>query len=230
MEKVILVTGANKGIGFEIVNQLSKKGHKVILTSRDRKRGTQAVNRLAEEGLNVHFQQMDVINIEQVEATAKEVKTLFGKVDVLINNAGIMAKGDISMPDTDLSVWQQTMDINVNGPLIVSKTFIPIMPNGGRIINMSSGGGSMTDSVGGWSPSYCVSKSSLNALTRHMAYYLQNNGITVNAMCPGWVNTDMGGSSAPRTVYQGADTAVWLATKEDISTGKFWRDRKEIPW
>ena len=130
MEKVILVTGANKGIGFEIVNQLSEKGHKVILTSRDRKRGTQAVNRLAEEGLNVHFQQMDVTNIEQVEATAKEVKTLFGKIDVLINNAGIMAKGDISMPDTDLSVWQQTMDINVNGPLIVSKTFIPIMPNG----------------------------------------------------------------------------------------------------
>ncbi len=94
----------------------------------------------------------------------------------------------------------------------------------------SSGGGSMTDPIGGWSPAYCVSKSALNALTRHFAYELSSQKISVNAYCPGWVRTDMGGKSAPRSVEQGADTAVWLATADKIETGKFYRDRKIIPW
>ena len=117
------------------------------------------------------------------------------------------------------------------GPLRVTKDFLPFIPSGGRVIMISSGGGSMTDEVGGWWPAYCVSKSLLNAITRHLAYELSEKNISVNAVCPGWVKTEMGGRGAPRSVERGAETITWLATEAPLKlTGKFFRDRKEIPW
>lgn len=110
------------------------------------------------------------------------------------------------------------------------KYFVPFMQAGARIINTSSGGGSMTYPVEGWSPAYCVSKTALNALTRQLAHELAHRQIVVNAYCPGWVRTDMGGQAAPRSVQQGADTAVWLATANVRKTGKFFRDRSIILW
>lgn len=228
--KIILVTGSNKGIGFEIVRQLSKLGHTVILTARNEEKGAQAIETLKRENLSVHFITLDVTQEESIISATRKIKSEFGKLDVLINNAAILLKEDQSLTKEALSIFNQTMLTNVHAPLHMVKHFLPLIAKNGRIIMTSSGGGSMTDPVGGWSPAYCVSKSALNAITRHLAYDLSDKQIAVNAYCPGWVKTDMGGKSAPRNVEQGADTAVWLATSEMVSTGLFFRDRKVIPW
>lgn len=226
----ILVTGANKGIGFEVARQLATRKHNVVLTGRDSAKGKDAVDQLKEEGLDVHFLLLDVTDEASIKQGAKEVKEQFGKVDVLINNAAVLLREDQSLSYGSTEVFHKTMRTNVFGPLLMVRHFLSLIPDGGRIINTSSGGGSMSDPVGGWSPVYCVSKSALNAATRHLAYELASRNISVNAYCPGWVSTDTGGKSAPRTVERGADTAVWLATTAITETGKFFRDRKVIPW
>jgi NAD(P)-dependent dehydrogenase (short-subunit alcohol dehydrogenase family) len=229
-KKVILVTGANKGIGLEIVRQLAGKGYTVILTSRNEAKGIAAVAQLKNQGLSVDYVQMDITSEESIREAFTTVKAGFGKLDVLINNAAVLLKEDQSLLRNDLSILKQTIDSNAYAQLMVTKIFFPIISAGGRIIMTSSDGGSMSNSVGGWSPAYCVSKSFLNAITRHLAYELSNRKISVNAFDPGWVKTDMGGRSAPGSVEEGADTAVWLATTENISSGKFYRSRKEINW
>lgn len=228
--RTIVVTGANKGIGFEVVRQLARLKHNVILTARDNVKGNEAVYRLKDEGLDVHFLLLDVTDEASIKQAAQQVKKHSGKVDVLINNAAVLLREDQSLSADTAEVFHKTMRTNVFGPVQLVRQFLPLIPDGGRIINTSSGGGSMTDPVGGWSPVYCVSKSSLNAITRHLAHELSSRNISVNAYCPGWVKTDMGGKSAPRTVEQGADTAVWLATAAINHTGKFFRDREEILW
>jgi len=228
--KIILVTGASKGIGLEIVRQLSSQGHTVILTSRAADKGMAAQSQLRKENLSVDFVQMDITNEESVRGACNNVKSVFGKLDVLINNAAILLKDDHSLLKDDLSIIRQTVDSNSFAQLMVSRIFLPVMSSGGRIIMTSSGGGSMTDPVGGWSPAYCISKSFMNAITRHLACELGGRNIIVNAYDPGWVKTDMGGKSAPGNVESGADTAVWLATTETINTGKFYRSRKVIAW
>lgn len=229
-KKIILVTGSNKGIGFEIVRQLSKLGHIVILTARDEQKGVEAVAQLASENLSVHFIQLDIIDDQSINRAAEQVKLRFGKLDVLINNAAILLKEDQSLLRNNRNVIDQTIQSNALAQLAVIRAFEFLIPSGGRFIMTSSEGGSMTDPVGGWSPAYCISKSLLNAITRHVAHELHHRKISVTAFCPGWVKTDMGGKSAPRSVEQGADTAVWLSTVTEVSTGKFFRDRKEIPW
>ena len=229
-KKIILVTGSNKGIGFEMVRQLATQGHQVILTARDETKGIEAINKLKAEKLDVHFVQLDIVDNKSILSAFAKAKAQFGKLDVLINNAAILLKEDQSLLKGDASVFEKTLQANAFAQLDVTKQFHSIMPTGGRIIMTSSGGGSMSDPVGGWSPAYCVSKSLLGAITRHLAQELSSRNIAVNAFDPGWVKTDMGGSSAPRTVQQGADTAVWLATHEAIPTGKFFRDRKVIAW
>ncbi len=228
--KVMLVTGANKGIGFEIVRQLAKLGHQVILTARDQEKGREAQSKLKAENLTVHFLMLDIMNEESILQAFGKVKTDFSKVDVLINNAAILLKEDHSLLRNDSTVFEKTLQSNAFAQLAVTKQFQSIMSNGGRIIMTSSQGGSMSDPVGGWSPAYCVSKSLLGAITRHLAHELSNRSISVNAFDPGWVKTDMGGRSAPRTVSQGTNTAVWLASERAIPTGKFFRDNKVIPW
>ncbi len=229
-KKVILVTGANKGIGFEMVRQLIKQGHTVILSARHELRGKEAMDKLNQEKLNVHFVLLDLDVEESIRKAVVYVKEQFGRIDVLINNAAILQKQDQSLLQSDWVIIEQTINTNAQAQLKLVRYMLPLLVRGGRILMASSGGGSMTDPVGGWSPAYCISKSLLNAITRHLAYELEGKSITVNAYCPGWVQTDMGGKSAPRKVEQGADTAVWLATAETIPTGKFFRDRKEIPW
>lgn len=228
--RVILVTGANKGIGFEVVRQLSRLGHTVILAARDAKKGLEAQERLKMENLKVHFQPLDVTRESDIAALVEATKVHFGKLDVVINNAAVLVKEDYSVAFDSPMIFQETYETNVMGPVKLVSQILSLIPEGGRIINTSSGGGSMSDPVGGWSPAYCISKSALNAFTRHLAHELQPKKIAVNAYCPGWVKTDMGGKSAPRSVEQGADTAVWLATSEMKTTGKFFRDRKVIPW
>ncbi len=228
--KVILVTGSNKGIGFEVVRQLARLGHHVILAARDQAKGQQAAEKLLKENLTVHFIALDVTDEFSIRHAVEEVKRKFQHIDVLINNAAVLLREDQSVSVGTSEVFHTTMRTNVFGPVQMVRNFLPLISSGGRIIMTSSGGGSMSDPVGGWSPVYCVSKSSLNAVTRHFAYELADRNISVNAYCPGWVKTDMGGKSAPRTAEQGADTAVWLATAVISESGKFFRDRMVIPW
>jgi NAD(P)-dependent dehydrogenase (short-subunit alcohol dehydrogenase family) len=163
-------------------------------------------------------------------ASAADSLSKESSLDVIINNAGWSDKADKNLLRDPETLLNEIISINSLGPLRVARAFLPLLNPEARIINISSGGGSMTDPVGGWSPAYCVSKSLLNAITRHLAHSLEGRRISVNAMCPGWVKTDMGGRSAPRGVERGAETAVWLATVKQIGTGNFYRDRKVIPW
>jgi NAD(P)-dependent dehydrogenase (short-subunit alcohol dehydrogenase family) len=224
-KKTAIVTGANRGIGFEIAKQLAENNFNVIIAARNLKEGNAAA-----EKMGAHFLQLDLSDEKSIASFPSRLKENFGKIDVLVNNAGIIEKGDNDITRVSSAIIHATLATNAIGPLLLTQALLPLMNPGARVINISSGGGSMTDPVGGWSPVYCTSKTLLNAFTRHLAYFLADKNISVNAVCPGWVRTDMGGPSAPRNVTQGADTAVWLATETKIPTGKFFRDRKVIPF
>ncbi|MCU0450867.1 MAG: SDR family NAD(P)-dependent oxidoreductase [Bernardetiaceae bacterium] len=231
MNKIILITGANKGIGFEAARQLAGQGHQVILAARNPERGQAALAALAQNGLTATWLELDVAQPAHWARAATTVRRDFGRLDVLVNNAGILRPDDRDILTAGPELVQATLATNALAPLHLTQALAPLLPAGGRVVMVSSGGGSLTDPVGGWSPVYCVSKTLLNGIARQLAHALQDRQITVNAMCPGWVRTDMGGRNAPRSVAQGADTLVWLATTPNqLPTGRFFRDRKEIPW
>ena len=266
--KTVLVTGGNRGIGFEICRQLDELGYRVILGSRDLEKGKEAARSLSG---NTVICQLDVTDDLSILNLSEFVKTSFGKLDVLINNAGIGAGKDhentilgrvkSTMENHFNTAWRmvrvvkpllkkagiggraagagnvslmsvkKVMETNFYGAWRMIQAFIPLLLKSekGRIINISSGMGELKSLTGVY-PGYSMSKASLNALTIMFSNELEEKGIMVNAMCPGWVRTDMGGADAPRHVSQGADTAVWLTTESEIPTGKFFRDRKEINW
>jgi NAD(P)-dependent dehydrogenase (short-subunit alcohol dehydrogenase family) len=229
MKKLALVTGANRGIGFEISRQLAKKGIDVLLASRDPKKGEAAATKLAKEGLTVTAVTLDVSSEESITALAQSIADRYGRLDILINNAGILPRGGIPTP-RDVLLYAFTT--NTLGPYSLCEAFVPLMKkNGyGRIVNISSGMGQLSE-MQSYHPAYRVSKTALNAVTRIFASETEGQGILVNSMCPGWVKTDMGGQGADRTPEEGADTAVWLATLPDNGpTGGFFRDREPIAW
>jgi len=234
MEKrLALVTGANKGIGFEISRQLARKGLRVILTSRDAKNGLQAQKVLVNEGMDVLCHELDVTRRRSVAALARYLATEHGRVDVLVNNAGILIdKSSTSILDEKEDVFQATLQTNFFGALRVCQAVVPLMQKHryGRVVNLSSGLGQL-DGMGDGNAAYRMSKTSLNALTRMVATATAQDNILVNSVCPGWVRTDMGGRAASRSVEKGAETAVWLAMLPDGGpTGGFFRDKKPIPW
>lgn len=235
MKKVAVVTGANRGLGFETSKELAKKGYTVVLTARNSLMGQEAAKKLTLEGLDVRFHALDVTDIKSIHELGDWVKKEFGRCDVLVNNAGILLDGDYD--DTSafaakIEDIQRTMETNVYGPFQMCQTFIPLMvKNGfGRVVNLSSGMGQLTDMNGGY-PAYRISKTAVNAMTRIFADEVKDKNILVNSVCPGWVKTDMGGPHAERSLEEGADTIVWLATLPDGSpTGGFFRDREPIAW
>lgn len=232
-EKIALVTGANKGIGLEIVRQLAKAGFRVFLTARSRQRGEEACKQLQQDGFNVEFLQLDVTDETSIDQLAKELTSQIDHLDVLVNNAGILLDApNASVLEVEPTVILQTLQTNTLGPLRLTQNLVPLLlkSDAGKVINVSSGGGQITD-MGDWAPAYSLSKTALNAATGMMAAALKDTHIAVNSICPGWVRTDMGGSNASRSVQQGADTVTWLATEAPSDlTGKFLRDRTVIPW
>jgi NAD(P)-dependent dehydrogenase (short-subunit alcohol dehydrogenase family) len=235
--QVALVTGANRGIGFEMAKQLAAKNIQVILTSRRSSNGETALNKLASDGVKkVVSRELDVSNQVSVDGILHEVEKTFGRLDILVNNAAILIdKDDVTASNADLETVKATLDTNLIGAWRMCKAFIPLMKkNGyGRIVNVSSGAGEfeyMATSGGHW-PAYSVSKTSLNALTVMLASELKGINILVNSVCPGWVRTDMGGPNASRSAEEGAGTPVWLATLPDGGpTGHNYYDRKETSW
>lgn len=227
----ILVTGANRGIGHEIARQLLTKGFHVILSGRNENKLSEALNQLNTGSGKVEMIVMDVDRFESVKEAARILLARNVTLDVIINNAGILLNEDRSLLEHDDEILKNTINTNCYGPIRVIHAFQAMLKSPGRIINLSSEGGSMSVPVGGWAPAYCVSKTMLNAITRQLAYELSARNIAVNAVCPGWVKTDMGGKHATRPVDKGAETVVWLATEaRQELTGKFFKDKQEINW
>jgi NAD(P)-dependent dehydrogenase (short-subunit alcohol dehydrogenase family) len=231
--RIAIVTGGNRGIGFEICRQLARRGLRVILTSRGAANGRAAVKQLTGEGLDLDYHEMDVTSASDIKSLAEYLAMQYGRLDALVNNAGVLLdpRGSRFL-DSKVRTYRDTFETNFFGPLQLCQALVPIMKqNGyGRIVNVSSGMGQLFD-MGNSSPAYRVSKTALNALTRIVAAEVNGANILVNSMCPGWVRTSMGGQGAPRTAEQAADTAVWLATlPDDGPSGGLFRDRKPIPW
>lgn len=231
-KRIAVVTGGNRGIGFETCRQLAKQGIQVILTSREAAKGKAAGEKLQAEGLDVSYYSLDVTDADSVQRLAQFIKSKYGQLDILINNAGVLLDSSDSILNTKFDTLHQTIDTNLYGPFLVCQALIPLMDihKYGRIVNVSSGAGQLSDMNSGY-PSYRISKTALNALTRILGNELKGTNILVNSVCPGWVKTDMGGANASRTPAQGADTIVWLATLPDNGpTSGFFRDRQSIPW
>ena len=229
--KTVLVTGANKGIGYEVARQLAGKGFQVFIGARNAQAGRKAAAEITKEDGKTVFLEIDVADNASVTAAASEFAKAADHLDVLVNNAGIIVEGDNGILEISDELLRQTLETNTLGTLRVTRAFVPLLKksNAPRVINVSSGGGQLTGGTDGWSPAYCISKTALNGVTAQLTTGLPK--FAVNSVCPGWVRTDMGGQGATRSVEEGADTIVWLAADAPQTlTGKFLRDRKEIPW
>ncbi|HEY2552097.1 MAG TPA: SDR family NAD(P)-dependent oxidoreductase [Streptosporangiaceae bacterium] len=226
MATVSLVTGANRGIGREVCRQLAARGHTVVLTARD----AAAAAAAAEESGAMPLR-LDVTVPASIAAAADAVAERYGKLDVLVNNAAISYDTWQRAMTADLSVVREAAETNLYGPWLVVQRFLPLLRSSEhpRIVNVSSESGSLT-SMGGGTPAYAASKAALNALTRMLAAELRAEHMLVNAVCPGWTATDMGGPGG-RPVDQGAASVVWAATlPDDGPTGGFFRDGRPVPW
>lgn len=225
-KKIILITGANRGIGKEIAYQMSAMNWQVIVAARNVPAAQAVCDEVGNDAFALH---LDVTQEDSIRAAADNVLHRFGKLDVLVNNAAIMGK--TSMRSFDLKEMADAMDTNFMGPVRTSKYFMPLLKKSSdaRIINLSSGMGELSSLRSGGYGAYRLSKTSLNAFTILLASELES-AVKVFAMCPGWVQTDMGGRGAPRPVAKGAETAVWLATDDKPVTGKFYRDKEVIDW
>ena len=228
---IALVTGANKGIGLEVVKQLAKLNHTVFLGSRDLKKGLDVKSTLSAHD-NIEVIQLDVTDGHSIQACFQTINSRHGRLDILVNNAGINYDTWQNVANADLQNVRETIETNLFGPWTMIQTFLPLMQknNYGRIVNVSSGAGSF-GSLSSNTPGYSMSKVGLNVLTIQFDDHIINSDILINAVCPGWVRTDMGGMSASCSVEEGADTIIWLTQlpKGGVS-GRFFRDREEISW
>ncbi len=241
-QRVAFVTGANKGIGFEVARQLAREGFRVFLGARNEDAGRAAAEKLDREakeesrvehrtGAGVTFLKIDISNIDSIASAAKEFGKQSDRLDALVNNAGILLDDGKDILSITPDIFENTLRTNALGALLVSQAFVPFLrkSDAPRIVNVSSGGGQLSDGAEGWAPAYCISKTALNGVTSQLAAALPK--FAVNSVCPGWVRTDMGGSNADRSVAEGASGIVWLAAEAPQSlTAKFVRDRKVIPW
>lgn len=242
-KKVALVTGGNKGIGLETVRQLAAKGFTVLLGARDIEKGETAAAALRKEGLDVRAVKIDVANPAHYKELVALIAKDYGKLDVLINNAGVMLEnsgGKREASTIPIDTVRKTFDTNVFGTIELTQALLPLIrkSSAGRIVNLSSILGSLTLHATKGSPiydakqlAYDMSKTALNAFTIHLAYELAKTPIKVNSAHPGWVKTEMGGANAPLEIKEGAETSVWLATlPADGPTGGYFHKHDPLPW
>ncbi|HEV8658103.1 MAG TPA: SDR family oxidoreductase [Thermoanaerobaculia bacterium] len=229
MSPVALVTGSSRGIGHEVARQLAARGYRVIVTSRDSPAANHAAAKI---GSSAVAHALDTSDPSSIEAIARFVESEIGSLDVLVNNAAIVLDEGLSIVDITAEIFEQTWRTNTLGPFLMTKGLAPLLRKSGhgRVVNVSSGAGQLS-SMSGYAPAYSTSKAALNAITILFAHALRGDRVLVNCVDPGWVRTEMGGSSAPRRVEEGADTVVWLATlPDDGPTAGFFHDRRKIAW
>lgn len=234
MNKIAVVTGGNRGIGYEICRQLADfEDIQVVLTARTRQKAEQAAQTLGQTtGRQIGAFPLEVTSSQDIQALASYLEKTYGRCDILVNNAGIFPDAVHQMLKVDINLMRTTMEVNAYAPLALIQALLPLMRrhNWGRIVNISSGIGEL-GGLGSSYPTYRLSKITLNLITRIVAQELKGGGIKINAASPGWVRTDMGGAGAPVSVEDGADTAVWLATlPDDGPSGGFFHKRELIPW
>ena len=235
LSKSVLVTGANRGIGKETARTLAERGFPVVITARDPEAANETARAISADTGNprVSAIPMDVSNDQSIREAADRFGQEHESLSVLVNNAGIYPDEDGSILEVNSKEFFETLATNTLGPLLVTRFFRPYLDKaegGARVINLSSGLGQLCDMEHS-APTYSVSKTALNAITRQLASSLQPRGISVNSVCPGWVRTDMGGPGATRSIEEGADTVVWLADEAPADlTGQFLRDRQSIDW
>jgi NAD(P)-dependent dehydrogenase (short-subunit alcohol dehydrogenase family) len=228
---VAIVTGGNRGIGYEICKELSMSGCRVVLTSRNEKDGQKAVAALRDHE-NIAYHKLNVTNSADIASLRDWILKTYGRLDILINNAGVYLDEGVSVFDVDEKIVQETLAVNFYGAFHMCRAFVPIMKqNGyGRIVNISSGYGAMNE-IAGYEAAYRISKAALNALTLIIADELRDGSIKVNAVCPGWVSTDMGGKMAPISPQTAARDIVHFAlVNAKGPTGSFFRHKKPIQW
>ncbi|HEY3296085.1 MAG TPA: SDR family NAD(P)-dependent oxidoreductase [bacterium] len=229
--KTALITGSTRGIGLEIAQQLAQRRFRVWLCGRDEAAGRKAAAALCERNLDARFVSMDVSQTGSIHAAFQTLLQSADALDVLVNNAGISLDEADNILTVAPDILSQTMSTNAFGCLYVTQAAAPLLRHGGRVINVSSGAGQICRGMSAYAPVYSISKTTMNAITCQLAIALKPKGVTVNAVNPGWVRTDMGGTMAPRSVEKGAETPVWLATEAPPDqTGLFWHDKKIIPW
>ena len=238
-KNVALISGANKGLGLETARQLAALGLRVLLGVRSQEKGDAALEAIQREGSDADIIQFDVTKPEEIGAAFERIADKFGRLDVLVNNAGVMLESTdperaevASVFNVSAKVVAKTFEINTLGPLRLAQAAVPLMKhhNYGRIVNVSSGMGQLAEMNGSW-PGYRLSKTALNALTRILATECAGTNIKVNSVCPGWVRTDMGGPNATRSLSEGTETIVWAATlPDDGPSGGFFRDKTSIDW
>jgi len=230
--RVAVVTGANRGIGLETCRQLLGRGLRVAMTGRDEGALERARVEIGDMTEHLMTARMDVTDPASIEAAHRSIVQRLGDVDVLVNNAAVLLYENSDVLSIPADGFRRTLDTNLFGVIEVCRVFVPSMLERryGRIVNVSSGAGQLTR-MSTYAPAYSMSKASLNAFTRILAETYRGEGVLANVVDPGWVRTDMGGPSAPRSVEKGAETIVWLATlPDDGPTAGFFRDRRPIEW
>jgi NAD(P)-dependent dehydrogenase (short-subunit alcohol dehydrogenase family) len=254
--RVAVITGSDRGIGFEVCRQLGERGYRVVLTSPNRKPGEAAAAKLRRRGADIVYHYLDVADEKSVQTLRAFVLKKFGRVDVLVNNAGVLLDEGRSelegvlakllkkrpkrvdfgegpgVLEVDIEIVKATLEVNTLGALRMCQAFVPLMTKAGygRVVNVSSSRGQMsgmTDEA----PAYQMSKAALNTVTLMVADAAKGSNVQVNSVCPGWTRTKLGGPEAPQSVEEGAETIVWLATRPDRGpTGGFFRHKRRIAW
>ena len=245
MKKIALITGASKGLGFETAYQLGVKGYTVIVAARTQQKSNETAEKLKSKGVHAVGMQLDVVNDNEVDNLSKTINEHFGKLDVLVNNAGVQLDFPGFMPGNStetvsLDILKQTFEINYFAPIVLTQKLLPLLKKStaGRIVNVSSIMGSLALHADSNSPIYGIkllaynsSKTALNQFTLHLAEAIKDSPITVNSEHPGWVKTDLGGEYAPMSIEDGVKTIVDLCTlDENGPTGAFIHLGESLPW